>query len=290
MTNSDRRLPVAAAIRDAYRFTFEHLGAIIGLIWLPMIIGTVLGFFIKQRAYLIFANALASGNDARLGPAMLGLLFYGLAFLLLTAMMAVPVTELALGKRQSGTLARFAFGPAEWRLFKSSLGLMAFLMASLVVAALVLKLAVPAAMQMGAAVFANLFMAAWLLFLAMRLGFLMPAIAVSEDAAILPRSWKLSAGNFWALLAVMLGAVGPVLLLAALVEMLIQGQAGITPGLPGPASMMAAQLNSASQNMPLTAGLDFLMAPLVMGQMLGAAAAAYRALAGRDNPLAPDGR
>lgn len=290
MTNSDRRLPVAAAIRDAYRFTFEHLGAIIGLIWLPMIIGTVLGFFIKQRAYLIFANALASGNDARLGPAMLGLLFYGLAFLLLTAMMAVPVTELALGKRQSGTLARFAFGPAEWRLFKSSLGLMAFLMASLVVAALVLKLAVPAAMQMGAAVFANLFMAAWLLFLAMRLGFLMPAIAVSEDAAILPRSWKLSAGNFWALLAVMLGAVGPVLLLAALVEMLIQGQAGITPGLQGPASMMAAQLNSASQNMPLTAGLDFLMAPLVMGQMLGAAAAAYRALAGRDNPLAPDGR
>ena len=290
MTNSDRRLPVAAAIRDAYRFTFEHLGAIIGLIWLPMIIGTVLGFFIKQRAYLIFANALASGNDARLGPAMLGLLFYGLAFLLLTAMMAVPVTELALGKRQSGTLARFAFGPAEWRLFKSSLGLMAFLMASLVVAALVLKLAVPAAMQMGAAVFANLFMAAWLLFLAMRLGFLMPTIAVSEDAAILPRSWKLSAGNFWALLAVMLGAVGPVLLLAALVEMLIQGQAGITPGLQGPASMMAAQLNSASQNMPLTAGLDFLMAPLVMGQMLGAAAAAYRALAGRDNPLAPDGR
>ena len=204
------RLPVADSIRAAYRFTFEHLGAIIGLIWLPMIIGTVLGFFVKQRAYLIFANALASGNDARLGPAMLGLLFYGLAFLLLTAMMAVPVTELALGKRQSGTLARFAFGPAEWRLFKSSLGLMAFLMASLVLAALVSKLAVPPAMQMGAAAFANLFMAGWLLFFAMRLGFLMPAIAVSEDAPILPRSWKLSGGNFWALLAVMLGAVGPV--------------------------------------------------------------------------------
>ena len=273
------RLPVADSIRAAYRFTFEHLGAIIGLIWLPMIIGTVLGFFVKQRAYLIFANALASGNDARLGPAMLGLLFYGLAFLLLTAMMAVPVTELALGKRQSGTLARFAFGPAEWRLFKSSLGLMAFLMASLVLAALVSKLAVPPAMQMGAAAFANLFMAGWLLFFAMRLGFLMPAIAVSEDAPILPRSWKLSGGNFWALLAVMLGAVGPVLLLAGLVEMLIQGQTAITPSLQGPASMMAAQLNSASQNMPLTAGLDFLMAPLVMGQMLGAAAAAYRALA-----------
>ena len=255
-----------------------------------MIIGTVLGFFVKQRAYLIFANALASGNDTRLAPAMLGLLFYGLAFLLLTAMMAVPVTELALGKRQSGTLARFAFGPAEWRLFKSSLGLMVFLMASLVLAALVSKLAVPPAMQLGAAAFANLFMAGWLLFFAMRLGFLMPAIAVSEDAAILPRSWKLSAGNFWALLAVMLGAVGPVLLLAGLVEMLIQGQAVITPNLQGPASMMAAQLSSASRNMPLTAGLDFLMAPLVMGQMLGAAAAAYRALAGRDNPLSSDGR
>ena len=284
------RIPVADSIRAAYRFTFEHLGAIIGLIWLPMIIGTVLGFFVKQRAYLIFANALASGNDARLGPALLGLLFYGLAFMLLTAMMAVPVTELALGKRQSGTLARFAFGPAEWRLFKSSLGLMAFLLSSLVLATLASRLAVPPAAQAGVAALANLFMAGWLLFFAMRLGFLMPAIAVSEDAPILPRSWKLSAGNFWALLAVILGAVGPVLLLAGLVEMLIQGPAAIAPGLQGPAPMMAAQLNSASQNMPLTAGLDFLMAPLVMGQMLGAAAAAYRALAGKDNPLVSDGR
>ena len=32
------KIPVLDTIRAAYRFTFTHLGAIIGLIWLPMIL------------------------------------------------------------------------------------------------------------------------------------------------------------------------------------------------------------------------------------------------------------
>ena len=38
------KLPVGRTIADAYRFTFAHLGAIIGLIWLPLVLATLLNF------------------------------------------------------------------------------------------------------------------------------------------------------------------------------------------------------------------------------------------------------
>ena len=57
-----KKIPVLATIREAYDFTFTHLGAIIGLIWLPMILITVIGFFVLQRFFDAYAGALASGN------------------------------------------------------------------------------------------------------------------------------------------------------------------------------------------------------------------------------------
>src|ERR1700753_2392848 len=109
------KIPVLDTIRAAYRFTFTHLGAIIGLIWLPMILATVIGFFVLQRFFSSLADAFASNNFALAGPAILGLISFILVGLLLFAMMAVPVMQLALGSRKSGALAHFAFGTAEWR-------------------------------------------------------------------------------------------------------------------------------------------------------------------------------
>jgi hypothetical protein len=42
-----KKIPVTQTIQAAYRFVFTHLGAIIGLIWLPMLLVTVLGFFVE---------------------------------------------------------------------------------------------------------------------------------------------------------------------------------------------------------------------------------------------------
>ena len=60
-------------------------------------------------------------------PSLLGLLCYFVVALLLYAVMAVPVIQLALGQRKEGALLHFAFGPAEWRLFRAVIGLAAFL-------------------------------------------------------------------------------------------------------------------------------------------------------------------
>ena len=106
------KIPVLDTIRAAYRFTFTHLGAIIGLIWLPMILATVMGFFVMQRFFVALADAFASNNFALMGPALLGLISFVLVALLLLAMMSVPVMQLALGSRKQAALAHFAFGPA----------------------------------------------------------------------------------------------------------------------------------------------------------------------------------
>src|ERR1700742_4524508 len=118
-----KKLPVLATIREAYGFVFLHLGAIIGLIWLPMILLTVTGFFVMKRFLEAMSVALASGNADALGSEGLGPLFFMIASLLLVAMMSVPVTQLALGTRKEGALVHFSFSTIEWRLFRSAVSL-----------------------------------------------------------------------------------------------------------------------------------------------------------------------
>src|SRR5689334_19267923 len=86
-----RRIEVLPTIRDAYVFAFTHLGGVIGLIWVPMVLATVMGFFSFQRYYNDFIDAMASNNVAALGPSMLMMLGYVVAALLLYAVMFVAV-------------------------------------------------------------------------------------------------------------------------------------------------------------------------------------------------------
>ena len=123
-----RRLPVLAVLREAYAFTFTHLGAIIGLIWLPMVLATVGGFFVNQIYGRQAQQALAAGAAAGAGPAILIQLGFGLVQLGFYAMMYVPVAQLALGQRQGGAMLHFVFGRAEWRMFRALLGLMLIFM------------------------------------------------------------------------------------------------------------------------------------------------------------------
>ena len=114
-----RHVPVIATIRDAYVFTATHLGGIIGLIWVPMVLATVMGFFSFQRYYTDFSDALASNNLAALAPSLLMMLCYLVAALLLQAIMYVAVVQMALGARAAPAIAHFAFGTLEWRMFRA---------------------------------------------------------------------------------------------------------------------------------------------------------------------------
>src|SRR5271156_2240445 len=104
------KLPVGQTITDAYGFTFTQLGTIIGLIWFPMVVSTLLNF-LPQLADGYAAGAAASGAGPVESLAVL------LLTLLLSAIMYVAVARQALGLRQGPAVFHFALGQPEFRVY-----------------------------------------------------------------------------------------------------------------------------------------------------------------------------
>ena len=272
-----KKIPILPTIEAAYRFVFTHLGAIIGLIWLPMVMVTVMGFFVEQRYYAALADAFASNSFANLGPATLSMFCYFVAMLLLYAVMYVPLIQLALGQRKDSPLVHFAFGAVEWRLFRAMIGLAAFLLIPILILAVLFNLsqnAVAAGPLAGGLALALL----GILYVALRFIFLLPSVAVSEEGPVLPRAWQLSSGNVWRILLIVFCTAGPVAILAGLAQLLLEGPGAFMPAIGTSTALAAAQLHSIGVNMPLSKGIDFLVAPLLLGLGSGASAAALTAL------------
>jgi len=280
-----KKIPIVQTIKAAYGFVFTHLGAIIGLIWVPMVLVTVLGFFVEQRYYTAAADALASNNFTRLGPSVISLLCYFIAAILLYAVMYVPVMQLALGQRKDGALIHFALGPAEWRMFRALAALAAFLFLPVMITAFLFNTVGALAgsqikSMLAAGALEVLLVLSYLavVYIALRLVFLLPAVAVNEQGPVLPRAWILSGGNFWRILAIMLATLGPVALAAAAAQIVLEGPSALIPSFSNSAAMAAAQLHQISVNMPVSKGVDFLVAPLILGLAAGSSAAAMRAI------------
>jgi predicted neutral ceramidase superfamily lipid hydrolase len=80
--------------------------------------------------------------------------------------------------------------------------------------------------------------------------------------------------------AIFLAVALPVRLLMVAVEVAIEGPSVITPRLITSPAMVAVQMHAETQTMPVTAGILFLIAPLLLGLILGASAHAFAALKG----------
>jgi hypothetical protein len=283
-----RHISVGATVRDAYAFVGAHLGGIIAVIWLPTVLMTVAQFFTFNRSYNDFIDTLASGNAAHMGPALLMLLGYLVAKLLLTALMCVGVVQLALGGRPTPALIYIAFGPVEGRLFRAFCGFAGML---LMVGITVLTLANMAMAAQGGPsrqfqeAIGALLMLALLgtgLILSARFVILAPAIAAGETAPVLRRAWALSTGNFWPLLGALVTLFLPLLVFFIALEAGL-GQRGAAPPTGStPELQMVAALMHARQMLPLTCGLSFFFSPLVIGLFAGASVSAWRAL--KDEP------
>jgi len=279
------RLPVVATIRDAYLFTLHHLGAVIGLIWVPMLALTVTGFFSMHRYYSDLIDALASGNAANLGPSILMMLGYLVAALLLYAVILVSVVQLALGQRTGSVMAHFSFGALEWRTFRALAGLFGLalmLMLTVVLAGNAVLALVSGSSHIGEAQGGTiLLLLVYFLLVACAPRFLMllPAVAVAETGPALRRCWALSAGNFWRLLAVLVAMILPVLVLFAGAEALL---ASAAPPLDTASDkmLMISGLMRARQVLPLMSGLSFLFSPFLVALFCGASISAWRALKG----------
>ncbi len=278
-----RRLSVIAIIREAYDFTLANLGAIIGLIWLPMVLMTVGQFFVNQHYGAQINEAVAAGNPAAAGPAVLALLFFLLVQLALIAMMMVSVTQLALGQRQGGAMIHFAFGALEWRMFRTLFAAALFLMPPLMLLMLsggAVMGGAPAGGQQGVGALLALPLLAGVIYFAVRLMALLFPVVVTEEKSIIVRAWTLTAGNFWRLLGIFLGALLPVYLLMGVALMFILRDAiPADPGaMPTPEQFAAVQ----AANLPMITGVQFVVAPLLIGLAVGVSVFSFKGLTKTD--------
>jgi hypothetical protein len=278
------RIPVTDTIRFAYMFTFGQIGAIIGLVWLPLMLVALLQFL----PYAIGSAYPADpGDPAAASSAALLNLGFSAAALVLYAMNCVSVTRQALGMRSGAASFHFALGRPEWRMFAAIVicGLLLVAALGLYLMAATLPALVPGLehapfMWVLATVYALAGLGA-IVWFALRLIFLVGPVVVAEERIDLPRAWLLSKGNFWPLLAIAVAVTLPLLLVQCIALAAIVGP-GLFAPLPANAGLAAAlfeqRLTLFDRHMPSIIGLTLVLTPFNMGLTLGASAAAYRAL------------
>jgi len=277
-----RRIAVVATIRDAYIFTLTQLGSVIGLIWVAMVVLTVARFFAFHRFYDAFIEFMAGANPAQMGPVLLMMLAYLMAALLLYAVMLVGVVQLAMGTRAAPSVIHFTFGALEWRMFRAFfafVGLMMLVSMSILLAVDAVVAFVPGA-KLDQAAIGNVMALAMLavgMVLAARFLLLLPAIAVQETGPALRRAWALSAGNFWPLVAVLIGLFLPLLVVFVLIDAGM-GERGLAVAGGSPQLQVADAIKHMQGTLPITCGLSFLFSPLVVGLLASASLSIWRTL------------
>jgi hypothetical protein len=280
------KIPVRETIAYAYSFTFSQLGSIIGLAWISLVAIAILQFL-----------PYAAGGDptaAETSPMVAGQhaiqnLGISLLVLLLTAIIYVAVTRLALGTRPGGAIAHFALGVPEFRTFG------AIFLFGVVIFAIAIAFGIGIAIMAGVAsashneavlalviVLLLLAMMGAVIYITARLGFLLVPATVVEEQISLSRGWILTQGNFWRIVAVVLAVLAPIALLEMAGFAAIMGPglfAALPAGTPEAASA-ALQMRFAEvgRHVPALIGLRLLIAPFQLGLSMGASAFAYRAL------------
>jgi len=306
------KLPVGRTVSSAYVFTFGHIGSVIGLIWLPLLIYYVGRFFIVNYAETI----AASGDPSSAGRATLVLIGFWFLSVFFTAIIGVALTRQALNPKPGNIIVNFGLGQAELNYFLALLAVFAVMLAVyigvVILAAAIggVGTAVAAGASGGGAKWlapsittaVMMLAAAALVYIGVRLIYLVAPVTVSENRIDLIRAWQLSRGNFWRMLLVLLATVGPVVIISQIafaaivggdyVVALLSVMAAIFHAVASgstPQPQLLQHLPDISSKTPLLLGLGFLLAPLTYGLMFSASAYAYRALVGSSaTPSAPD--
>src|SRR5579871_116817 len=298
-----KKIPIVQTIVAAYRFAFADLGTVIGLIWLPLILYTLGRFFVMN-----YVQGISNGDPSTGGQALLLLVGFSLVSLFLTAMIGVSLTRQAMAPRSSKVIAQFVIGPAEFNYFVA-LVVVFLIMIAVYVAAFMADFAVAGLKDAITAMIGQLIGQrtitlatvaivgaldlAILVYVGVRLAFLVAPVTVVEGKIDLRRAWALSRGNFWRMFAVFVVTVGPIFLLGECAFAVIAGpdyvasffrafvaiMEAVAVGAPPPTQLLDNLPDIASKT-PLLLGINFLLAPFSYGLMFAAPAFSYRAIVG----------
>lgn len=312
------KIPVAATIGGAYRFAFARFFGNLGVVWVPAALAMV-GAWYFIPVYMTAMTAMTShmGNPPDPQAMMSGMLqFYRalivfwLVVLLLRAEIMLGLMRRALGLGTGPSIVYLSIGKSFWRLAGAYLSVAIILLVADIVLSIGLGVAgavagivtalaaggdktvtgpiVIAAIGIGVVV-----LLCALLYIAVRLTFLLTPVVVDEERFDLTKPWKLTRGNFWRIFAIGAAVFVPISILIWLVSVpLYLGALWPYPLFPhvpmGPHDMpaMMADMQKLMTGMLARARAHwFLLVPvmlasstLIYGIAAGAAASAYRAL------------
>jgi len=234
------KIPVGAAIAQAYRFAFRDFPKVLGVTWLPLAAQLALSLLMMQRA-TVFMTAIVNRDPSAMSQFGSVILLYPLVLVLFTSQFAA-VTQLTLGQRTVPPWFHLPLDKPVWRLIGAILvavlALAAIAVAFLAVGAIIIFLlrlalqASAAAKPVLALATALLFLAAYcgLILIAFRFLFLLAPVTLAEGRVSPVRSWQLSYGNFWRMFLITLAILVPVVIVEYGV---ILGAIGLPP-LPHP--------------------------------------------------------
>ncbi len=290
------RIPVGQTIRFAYAFTFGEIGTVIGLVWIPVVISAVAEFLVER---VLGGGEPAAGATAALPPGFGYLALYSILAVLLIAMVAVAIARQALGLRQGPAVAHVSLGTTELHVFGGIAGLyllffifaMGLTLAVMIAGGLAGLLAPSKAVgeTIGAAAgsLAALVGLGAIFYALVRLSFLFVPSAIAGGGFGLSRSWELTRGNFWRIVAIGAATALPATLVVFAINMAILGPdylASIVAMVQDQAHFAkyaADQSRMTSAKLPLLLGVSLVLAPINYGLLFAPAAFAYRALSGK---------
>ncbi len=288
------KIPMGPTIAAAYQFIFTGLERIIGVIWLPIIILTIGDYFVNGQYLTAMANALEANDATQVAPVLAGIVGYGLIKLLLVAVIGVGLTREILAPLQRPMFLRASFGGAELRFGVAVLGLYALLFLVFVICFIIgtilggsvsgAGLAMAEGQKaIGLGLLLVLLCSPVLIYVFLRLAFLVPPCVTLEGRFGIERSWELTKGNVGRIFVIVLAVVVPLVLINALLQAAVMG-----PGGAGGLDLFAAKaeqtrqtaesLRQMAQHLPLLMGIQFVLAPFVYGLVFAAPAYVYKAL------------
>lgn len=299
-----KKIPVGQTIAAAYRFTFVGLEKVIALIWLPIIVLTVVDYFINGPFFAARAAAMESGDPSQLGPAMAGQVGFVFLALFLKAMIAVAICREIINPLKRPLWLRFSLGGTEFRVVGAMLGLalMIALAAILCViagmlvsgsVALPAKGLAPGQLALGMAVLIGLVFSPLLIYVFVRLGSLVIPSAVMGGGFGLAKSWELLKGNAGRMLLISLAVGVPMSLVYLALYGAILGPDFYNPHIEllgdkaAQLRQSAETLRQTADHLPWLEGLQFVLAPFLYGLGCSAPAFAYKALTDGAPPPAP---
>jgi len=213
------KLPVLETAGRAYQFLLREAGTILRLSWLPLLVVTIIQYFVIRAQFSAIRSALEAGKVGAMtgiSPMWQWQFLNFVVTIFGTAVVAVALHRvILLGDRKPGRFAHVAFGRVEM-LF--ALLPIIVMIPIFIVSVLVFVLSAVVFPKSGYAFVLVAVVLLWAaaIFVIVRLALVFP-LAVLEGRYNVSQSWSLTRGNFWRLVGLWLVALIPFAVVVAII-------------------------------------------------------------------------